>query len=159
MNRWDNIGIPHKGWTLVDCIDLGEDLSEDENIKYEICEMCHNEKIRFVHILTHPEYYGEIHVGCVCAGKMTDDYITHKESEKRLQNRYKRKMNFLRKEWIRNQNGNWVLNYKGRRITAIARNGGYGFVYNGNWIWTYKGHKIVDFDTLKIAAFYTFDDE
>lgn len=29
MARWDNPGIPHKGWNLVGCVDLGEDTYGD----------------------------------------------------------------------------------------------------------------------------------
>ena len=82
MARWDNPGVPHKGWTLICVEDLGEDVSGDEEIEYETCEMCHNERIRYVHILTHPEYPGEIRVGCDCACKMTEDYETlYRENE------------------------------------------------------------------------------
>ena len=35
MARWDNPGIPHKGWNLVGCIDLGEDVYGDDEIEYE----------------------------------------------------------------------------------------------------------------------------
>lgn len=37
--------------------DLGEGL-EGEEIEYEQCEMCGNEKIRYVHIMKHPEVHG-----------------------------------------------------------------------------------------------------
>ena len=39
MARWDNPGVPHKGWTLICVEDLGEDVSGDEEIEYETCEM------------------------------------------------------------------------------------------------------------------------
>ena len=48
MARWDNPGVPHKGWTLICVEDLGEEVSGDEEIEYETCEMCHNERIRYV---------------------------------------------------------------------------------------------------------------
>ena len=35
MARWDNAGFPHKGWTLIECIDLGADVSDDDEIEYE----------------------------------------------------------------------------------------------------------------------------
>lgn len=159
MARWDKPGIPHKGWTLVDCVDLGEDISEDEEITYETCEMCHNERIRYVHILTHPDYPGEIHVGCDCASKMTEDYVTHAEDERRLRNRASRRRNFLKQEWKKNMKGNLVLRYKGDYITAIERNGRYGFAFHGKWIWVYKGRRIHDLETLKLAAFNVFDNE
>jgi hypothetical protein len=56
MVRWDRTGIPHKGWNCVGMEDLGEDIMPGEDIPYEQCEMCGNEKIRYIHILSHPEY-------------------------------------------------------------------------------------------------------
>ncbi len=157
MARWDNPGIPHKGWTLVDCVDLAEESSDDEEIKYETCEMCHNERIRYVHILTHPNYSGEMRVGRDCACKMTEDYETPQENERRLRNRSARQRNFLKQEWFRNSNGNWVLRYKGEHITAVYKNGSYGLVFHGNWVWKYRGRRIYDLETLKRAAFEEFD--
>lgn len=158
MARWDNPGVPHKGWTLVDYIDIRED-AVDDDFEYETCEMCHNERIRYVHILTHPDYEGEIRVGCDCACKMTEDYVTHPEHERQMKNRVARRNNFLKQEWQQNSKGNWVLRYKGERITAIRRNGNYGFVYNNQWVWKYKGQQINDLQTLKLAAFEIFDIE
>lgn len=148
MARWDNPEIPHKGWTLVRCVDLGDDVNDDDEIEYETCEMCHNEKIRYVHILTHPNYPGEIHVGCDCACKMTEDYVTHTEDERKLRNRANRRRNFIKQEWMMNHNGNWVLKYKGDHITAIKRNGSFGFAYHGKWVWNYRNRRIYDLQTL-----------
>jgi hypothetical protein len=159
MARWDNPGVPHKGWTLICVEDLGEDVSGDEEIEYETCEMCHNERIRYVHILTHPEYPGEIRVGCDCACKMTEDYETSPGKERRLRNRAARKRNFMKQPWNINRNGNLVLRYKGEQITAIERNGRYGFVYQNRWTWRYRNRGIYDLETLKAAAFEIFDKE
>lgn len=157
MARWDNPGIPHKGWTLVDCIDIAEDLCGDDEIQYETCEMCYNEKIRYVHILTHPDYQGEIRVGCDCACKMTEDYVTHPDDERRLRNRAVRRMNFLKQEWYISRNGNKVLKYKGEYITAVQKCGRYSCVYNNQWTNNYRGKSIMDLETLKLAAFDAFD--
>lgn len=157
MTEWNIQGIPHKGWKLVDCIDLGANGSGSNGIRYESCEMCNQERIRYVHILRHPNYPNEIRVGCVCACKMTGDYDTPHEFEKKLHNRFLRKNNFLKQNWIRNPNGNLVLHYKNETITAIERNCSYGFVFKGNWVWSYQGRKIQDLDTLKLAAFDLFD--
>ena len=72
MARWDLPGVPHKGWTLVGFEDIKE---EDPDADYETCEMCGNERIRFVHILSHQDYNSVMRVGCACAEKMTDDYV------------------------------------------------------------------------------------
>ena len=154
MARWDLPGVPHKGWILVGF----EDIKENPDAEYETCEMCGNERIRFVHILSHPDYNGVMRVGCTCAEKMTDDYNTHREHENYMQKRASRRSNFMKQEWHKNQNGNWILHYKGDRITAIERNGSFGFVFHNNWIWDYKGKRIRDLETLKLAAFEVFDE-
>lgn len=159
MARWDNPGIPHKGWTLVGCIDLGEDVYDDDEIKYETCEMCHNDRIRYVHILTHPDYPGQIHVGCDCACKMTEDYQTHPEDERRLRNKANRRKSFLKQEWYRSRNGNLVLNYKGEYITAVERQGQWSCVYKNRWTNRYHGQPITDLNILKLAAFQAFDED
>ena len=128
-------------------------------MKYVKCAMCNNERIRYVHILRHPQFDGEIRVGCICACKMTGDYDNAPEQERKIRNRSARRRNFLKQEWEKNYKGNYVLRYKGRHITAISRNGAYGFVCDGNWVWKYRGRRIMDLDTLKMAAFDAFDKE
>lgn len=70
-----------------------------------------------------------------------------------------RRVNFLKHNWETNYKGNLVFRYKDERITAIERNGCYGFVYHNRWVWYYKGRKIRDLETLKLAAFEVFDNE
>lgn len=53
-NRWSSAGIPHKGWTCVDVIDLRANGEQPEDTDYATCQMCGNEKIRFVHVMQHP---------------------------------------------------------------------------------------------------------
>ena len=62
-NFWKQNGIPHKGWTLVDVIDVREDGQSESDTEYEKCMMCGNEKIRYVHILEHAEISYEFRVG------------------------------------------------------------------------------------------------
>lgn len=81
--RWNKVDLPHKGWTEIGMEDLGENTEFGEEIEYEQCEMCGNEKIRYVHIMKHPDVDGELHVGCICASKMTDDYV-NPEKEKEI---------------------------------------------------------------------------
>lgn len=84
--RWDKADIPHKGWQYVGMEDLGEDVYPGDPIPYEQCEMCGKEKIRYVHLLKHPDYDGEIRVGCDCASKMLCDYVTPQDRERNLKN-------------------------------------------------------------------------
>ena len=82
--RWDKKGIPQKGWLEIGMEDLGEEAEIGEEIQYEQCEMCRNEKIRYVHIMKHPEFQGEMRVGCICASHMTDDYENPGAREREL---------------------------------------------------------------------------
>lgn len=115
-NLWKQPGIPHKGWIQEDVIDIREDGQPEWDTPYETCMMCGNEKIRYVHILTHQEINEEFRVGCICAEKMTNDYVTPKRLENELQNRAKRLKTWKQKEWKRSQNGNLFLKYEGHHI-------------------------------------------
>jgi len=111
-NHWNQQGIPHKGWVLEDVIDVREDGQPAEETAYETCMMCGNEKIRFVHIVSHREISLEYRVGCVCAEKMTNDYVNPKQREKELRNRATRRINWTKKHWKISKNSNRYLNYK-----------------------------------------------
>ena len=101
MLRWNKADIPHKGWEYIGMEDLGEDVYPGDPIPYEQCEMCGKEKIRYVHLLKHPDYDGEIRVGCDCASKMVCDYVTPQERERNLKNRVNRRKNFMKQENMR----------------------------------------------------------
>ncbi len=111
-NHWKQQGIPHKGWTLEDVIDIREDGQAESDTEYETCMMCGNEKIRYVHIVTNEEIEEEFRVGCICAEKMTNDYINPKKREKELRNKSSRRINWTKKHWNISQNGNFYINYE-----------------------------------------------
>ena len=159
MAKWDMSGVPHKGWIFVDCIDVKEDTEDNDEVEYETCEMCHNERIRYVHILRHPDYPEMIRVGCVCAEKLTNNYVAPRNIENALRNRASRRKYFLKQNWYTNAKGNLVLKYKGEYITAVQKYGHYSCVYQGRWTNEYHGRRITDLETLKLAAFEAFDNE
>lgn len=159
MNRWDRPDVPHKGWTYKGMEDLGEDADSDD-IPYEQCEMCGKERIRYVHILSHPEY-GEIRVGCVCASNMLDDYVNPQLHERNLKNRTNRRLNFMKQEWrLKPSTGNYSMKYKGEFITIMRSKfgAGWGVIFQGKQVWQYNGRKIMDLSTAKQVAFDLFDE-
>ncbi len=109
QNQWNQKNIPHKGWILEDVIDVREDGQEEWETDYETCMMCGNEKIRYVHIVSHSYLSEFFRVGCVCAEKMTNDYFNPKERERELRNKTNRRITWVKKQWKRSQNGNWFL--------------------------------------------------
>ncbi len=38
-NYWNISGVPHKGWNLIDVIDVREDGQSEDETDYEICMM------------------------------------------------------------------------------------------------------------------------
>lgn len=161
MLRWNKSDIPQKGWEYIGMEDLGDNVYPGDSIPYEQCEMCGKEKIRYVHLLRHPDYIGEIRVGCECASKMTMDYVTPGEQERNLRNRANRRKNFMRQEWHRKpETGNYTMRYKGDQITIAKskRGSSWGVVFKGKWQWDYHGKKITNFDTARVVAFNLFDE-
>jgi hypothetical protein len=67
LGKWGLAGVPHRGWACTEMYDAGDDLIT--------CEMCETQEVRYVHIMTHPDYQGGLECGCVCAGNMERDYI------------------------------------------------------------------------------------
>jgi hypothetical protein len=158
MNRWDKSGIPHKGWQFKRIEDPGGE-GDCDDITYEQCDMCGKEKIRYVHILGHPDY-GEIRVGCVCASKMLEDYVNPQQRENDLKNRLNRRRSFMKQNWkYKGSTGNYYLRYKGEYIT-IARSKygpGLGVIFRNQSVWKYNDKKINDLHTAKMTAFELFD--
>ena len=161
MARWEREGIPHKGWKEIGIEDLGEDLEFGDDVEYEQCEMCGQEKIRYVHILQHSDFNGELRVGCVCAEHMTDDYINPQKSERELKNRLNRKKNFMRREWQERAQGKYVLRYKGENITIMKSKygAGWGVLLGGQSVFRYNNRRIDDFHTARLIAFDLFDEQ
>lgn len=88
--KWAQAGIPHKGWTAVSVDDLGE--------PSEICDMCERQTIRYVHTVTHPDYQGELRVGCECANNLCQNYDA-KGEEQKLRSLAKKRAKWLDRNW------------------------------------------------------------
>ncbi len=121
-NYWNKSEIPHKGWILEDVIDIREDGQSVEETDYETCMMCNNEKIRYVHVVSHKDFGKRLKVGCVCAEKMTNDYVNPKKHEKKLRNKANRRNNFLEKDWKINKKGNLYLIINGHHVLIYKEN-------------------------------------
>lgn len=150
-NHWRQKDIPHKGWTLTDVIDVREDGQAEYDTDYETCMMCGNERIRYVHIVTHDSIGDEFRVGCVCAEKMTNDYETPKHKEHALRNRANRRKNWLKKKWKQSIKGTHYITVEEHLILIYRdkKNNKYKVKIGKKF-----GNK--QFDTLeeaKIAAF------
>lgn len=154
-------GVPHKGWICVEVIDLADECDDCDEIEYGQCEMCGNEKIRFVHAMRHPDYPDILKVGCVCAEKMSDDYVSPRKREAAIRNKALRRKNFMRARWRYNPvKKTYSKKYKGEYITIVAgRYGGYGIYFAERNRWKdYTGNKINDFKTAENVAFEFYEE-
>jgi hypothetical protein len=85
FGNWSRPSVPHKGWSCSDMLDVFDDLIT--------CQMCEFASVRYVHVMQHPEWDGELWVGCHCAAKMEENY---QDAEKR-EAEFKRKLRNPRK--------------------------------------------------------------
>jgi hypothetical protein len=109
--KWDQPGVPHKGWICINVHDLGEPSA--------ICEMCEVQEIRYVHTLEHPDYPTALEVGCVCAEHMEGDYVGPRRREATLKNAAARRARWLTRQWKMSAKGNPYLNVDGINIVLF----------------------------------------
>jgi hypothetical protein len=127
-SRWDQLGVPHKGWHCEDVVDLRAGGESADAIDYATCQMCGNEKIRYVHIMAHPNLDEQFNVGCVCAEKMSGDYEGPKQREAELRNRAARRTRWLQRKWRVSVKGNSFLNIDGYNLVVYpTKTGRWGY--------------------------------
>jgi hypothetical protein len=127
-DRWDQPGIPHRGWTFLELIDHEEPVFT--------CAMCGNPNVRYEHRLEHQDYPSILGVGCVCAEKMELDPTAPRERERIAKNAASRRSRALQRReelvalwrspdrWRTSKNGNRWRKYKGQIITVFLNRWG-----------------------------------
>lgn len=74
--------------------------------EYTECEMCGNEKIRYVHHMEHEEYPQGLDVGTVCAGNMESDIDGSKSRMRDFKKTLSGKSKWVSKDWKISHKGN-----------------------------------------------------
>jgi hypothetical protein len=144
FGKWQQAGVPKKGWTCVGYHDLGED---DKDVR-PICQMCEHRQIRYVHRMSHPEYPDVLECGMHCAGHMEQDYAQAEEREgemrraaSRRRSRWKsyqkrrtaQRMVLHTHGWRISKNDNEWTEYLDHRIVILPGRGGWrANVYTGD---------------------------
>ena len=153
-NLWDKPGVPHKGWTCVGVYDVRGDGSSADEAAYATCDMCGKEHIRFVHTLEHDDYES-LDVGCICAGKMENDYEGARRREAKFRNRAARKAKWLGRKWRWSAKGNHYINADGHNLVVFPnkfRPGWWKFTIDGK----FSAASYKDADAAKLALFDAF---
>ena len=147
--KWSDKGVPHKGWSCVDTTDLGPDRDD-----WQKCEMCEVMDIRYVQVMTHPDYDGELECGCVCAGHMEEDLQSARHREAMMKSIARRRLGFPRlKGWRVSMKGNPWMNYRNWHVVIFPRGRGYGgLVERGERKLFIQGMYPTE-DAAKLAAF------
>lgn len=166
--------IPQTGWI--------DERVEDMKNREIPCQHCGKESVRFVHVLTNPNYKEEYRVGCVCAEKLTGDPegVREKERARRAlaqKNEYWKKKLENEKPWeearkrfmesFRSIGGKLENWYKGNldgKICCLIWRGPYTWAFGvaegmdhkftkNEWNWLdAAGYKMNDMETAKEAA-------
>jgi hypothetical protein len=157
---WNDPGVPHKGWTCESTDDLRDD---DPDAELATCEMCKVQQIRYVHRMSHPDFIGELEVGCVCAEKMEEDYVNPRRREGKLRSRAARRSKWLKRKWRRSARGNDFIKSDGYlvtvfRVTRAGRSGWGGTIVERATDKTTRSRKVhPSSDAAKLAAFDTIE--
>ncbi|MCH8344555.1 MAG: hypothetical protein IH983_11270 [Planctomycetes bacterium] len=149
---WNKPGVPHKGWRCVNIYDVREGGSSAEEAVYATCEMCGKTEIRFVHTMEHDEY-GTLDVGCICAGKMEEDYEGAQRREATFRNRAARRAKWLSRKWRTSAKGNHYINAEGHNLVVFPNK-----FQPGRWKFSIDGNfSSASYDTPDEAKLALFD--
>ena len=145
-NNW-RTDAPLKGWKYV-----GVEILEQAN---GICEMgCGQTKIRYLHTVSHRDFE-DLHVGCICAGYLTNDSKTPKDRENAAITTAK-KIKYEREaiecwsdinKWDKQDENNYSKYKQGRGIKIFKEDNG--------WKYTFINSNIISersYDTAQEAA-------
>lgn len=124
-DNWKDPNWPKDGWTLADVVDLGEPVHE--------CQACGSEKVRYVHILTHPQA-AQCEAGCVCAGRMIGDPARAKAIEAGVRNKAARRERWLTRKWKVSTKGNHWMTLDNSNLTVFPNK-----YREGQWSWSIDG--------------------
>jgi DNA helicase-2/ATP-dependent DNA helicase PcrA len=143
-NLWKRADVPHEGWSFVNLIDLGTPSG--------VCGMCGHQIIRYVHIMTHPDYPGSIGAGSVCAGRMEGNYDKAEKREREYKNTQTRRRNFLKRKWKKSRKGNLYLTLDGVVVIVLPDK-----YLAGYWRYSVHNEMSKNFPSLEQAKLAAFD--
>jgi hypothetical protein len=151
---WSREGVPHSGWDIVNVVDLGP----NNAITCEMCQSQHN--VRYTHIMRHNYYHEDLQVGCVCAERMSNDYVNPRKNIARLKQDLRsrnledrRLARFINKYKDNvNANGNIVIPTADANITILRNR-----YREGLYVLLYKEQKLTDLDSIETALKAAYD--
>lgn len=151
MNQWNKPDIPLRGWKC-DKVYYAQEENPD---KYEVCDLCGNDQVKYVFVLSHPDYPETLKVDAPCVERLLDNYVDPVIREKELLNRHRRRLNWLALPWRLSDQGNDYMNIGGYNIVIFEDKH-----KKGKWSYHVTGganRKLYDTkDLAKLAVFDMF---
>jgi len=127
--NWDKPAVPKLGWVCLEVYDSVGDSEPgeyDEDSLWFTCQMCEAKLIRYVHVMAHQNWQGELSCGCVCAGHMEGDgdRAKHREHLARRRQRFPSHAN-----WHYSEKGNLYIRVE-HHVLVVHKTG------DGRWkVW------------------------
>ncbi|TCB22074.1 hypothetical protein E0J09_25830 [Rhizobium leguminosarum bv. viciae] len=116
--HWLDLRFPTTGWV---CRGI-----EDAGNEGRLCDVCQGVRIRFAHILSHPDVPQALSAGLGCAEKLVDDPFRAEKRERAFRDDLRIRNDWPRRDWKISRVGNPFINARGYNI-AIWNKGGSGF--------------------------------
>lgn len=121
--------------------------------------MCGNERVRYVHHVDHKESPYHLDVGCICAEKMSGDYVTPRAAEARLRAKARTKSHWLDRQWRASYSGNPRLKVEGFYLTVFRNKykpDRWSFSITSDEVKEYSRTTFANEDEAKLAVFDAF---
>lgn len=130
--------LPQEGWKYRYSVDLADesqcmDLSDESYMK--TCEICKKNKVRFMHMISHPLIREWKNACCECAIKLLPHYFNPKLREEELSKKHELILLLIQHSiWDKSDNGNLVYKLKRGHITILPKNNGtFTVAYNNEY--------------------------
>ena len=153
--RLRELGAPLENWRCEGVID-GEEADF-------VCELCDCKKVRYIHVMTHPDYPGELKVGCICAGIMEGNRMAAIARDEAAKRKSQRRSNFRKKKWAEPDENKWTVRYK-RRSVCVERDvfrgrDFYKISIDADQYQWWNNHRIESLEDAKLVVFELIDME
>jgi len=123
---------------------------EDGGTAAHKCEMCCTAKVRYVHIMTHPDFVGSLRVGCICAGRMEQE----SSAAKRREIKFKKYLKACNK-WLTADG--WRVSRKGNHYRNVDRCNVVVYPLPKGW-WFRVVHRVTGIGWVPDAPYETEDE-
>ncbi len=104
QKRLRALGAPDIGWRCMSIYDYETDSFT--------CELCGCSRVRYIHVMKHPEFSELLKVGCICAGVMEGDILAAQQREREAKNKSRRKSYYLKKPWNAISENRWEITHR-----------------------------------------------